>query len=87
MTDQYGAFESEGVSKWRLWIPAPSGLPVRNHQIAIWKEGYFAFVFSQYDRSIEDFKEFVRRQDLIEAIDEIPSQPSSTTETMSARCW
>jgi len=47
-TNKDGKVQLDGKWKWRLWFPAPGGLPVPNHHIAIWKSGYKAFVFSQY---------------------------------------
>jgi hypothetical protein len=70
-TDQNGVVKASGDRKWGLWVPAPGGLPVPNHQIAIWKEGYYAFVFSQYG-NIDDIKERTSRPDIMDAISAIP---------------
>ena len=70
-TDSGGIIKMSGDRKWGLWVAAPGGLPVPNHQIAIWKEGYYAFVFSQYGR-IDRLKDFTDREDIIEAIRKIP---------------
>lgn len=72
-----GVFDSdiklENKRQWGLYIAAPGGLPVPNHQIAIWKEGYSAIVFSQYDDNINDFAKSVERIDIKDAINEIPT--------------
>jgi hypothetical protein len=71
-TDSTGNIKMSGDRKWGVWAAGPGGIPVPNHQIAIWKEGYYAFVFSQYGQ-IEHIKEFTERDDIIEAIDAIPA--------------
>lgn len=70
-TKSNGEIHLQGMRRWGLWIPAPGGLPVPNHQIAIWKAGYEAFVFSQYG-DIEEIKSRTERADLQAALQEIP---------------
>ncbi|MBI5695132.1 MAG: hypothetical protein HZC51_05230 [Nitrospirae bacterium] len=77
-TDQDGYIKMSGKRKWGIWIPAPGGMPVPNHQIAIWKPGYQAFVFSQYGK-VEDVARHTKRNDLKEAIQEIPAERKETT--------
>jgi hypothetical protein len=43
-----GILRLESERRWGLWMPVPGGVPVPNHQLAVWKEGYHAFIFSQY---------------------------------------
>jgi hypothetical protein len=73
-SNQEGFLEVSGKRQWGFWFPAPGGLPVPNHQVAIWKDGYYAFVFSQYG-DFEDFQALrtKKRQDLAHAIAEIPT--------------
>jgi hypothetical protein len=73
LTDQEGWISLPGKRKWRMVIPAPGGLPVPNHQIAIWKQGYLAFVFSQYG-NIDELTRACRREDLLAALDEVPAE-------------
>jgi len=73
ITRKDGFIEVNGERKWGLYIFAPGGVPVPNHNIAIWKPGYLAFVFSQYG-NIETIKETTDREDIIKAINEIPNQ-------------
>jgi hypothetical protein len=70
-TDQEGRIKMAGECKWMIVAAAPGGIPVPNHQIAFWKEGYQAFVFSQYG-NIAQIKTSTKRTDLIEAIEMIP---------------
>lgn len=71
VTDKNGLVIMNGDRKWGLYILAPGGLPAPNHNIAIWKNGYYAFVFSQYGK-IEDILRFAKRKDLFDAIKDIP---------------
>jgi len=77
-TDKHGEVELSGKRKWGLWIPAPGGLPAPNHQIAIWKSGYQAFVFSQYG-SINDIESGTDRDDVKKAIHEVPKNRKDYT--------
>lgn len=70
-TNHDGKIQLRGRREWGLWIPAPGGLPVPNHQIAIWKAGYEAFVFSQYG-DISHIQSSTDRADLRTALQEIP---------------
>jgi hypothetical protein len=73
-----GRVDIEGQRKWGVWIPAPGGLPVPNHFVAIWAPGYSAFLFSQYGDTLEDLKRKYKRSDILEALDLIPIDPSSS---------
>lgn len=75
-TNKEGRVELEGKRKWGLWFPAPGGLPVPSHQIAIWKAGYQAFVFSQYG-DISDIESLTKRDDIKKALQEIPQDRKS----------
>jgi len=77
-TDQDRKIELEGKRKWGLWIPAPGGLPVPSHQIAIWKSGYEAFVFSQYG-DINDIELSTDREDVKKALQEVPKYRKNYT--------
>jgi hypothetical protein len=76
-TDRNGSIEMAGERRWGAMVPAPGGIPLPNHRVAIWKKGYAAFVFSQYG-SIEDVR-LGKRADLIEAIGEIPKERRERT--------
>lgn len=54
-SDSNGIVKALGSREWGYYVPVPGGFPVPNHQIAIWKEGYYVFIFSQYG-SIENVK-------------------------------
>lgn len=73
-TDQQGRIDLPGKRKWQLVIPLPGGLPTPNHQIAIWKPGYVAFVFSQYGDVDLLSRRGCERQDLLAALHEIPAE-------------
>lgn len=74
-TNKDGIIELDGKRTWGLWIPAPGGLPVPDHKIAIWKAGYEVFVFSQYG-DFERFFNYIQsssdREDLKMALKEVP---------------
>src|SRR5438876_4471902 len=55
-SNESGDLKIEGHRKWGVWIPAPGGLPVPNHFIAIWAPGYSAFVFGQYGDTVESIR-------------------------------
>lgn len=63
-----------GRRDWGPWTPVPGGLPVPNHQIAIWKPGYEAFVFSQYDDDIDRFADIAQNPAITRAVAAIPAQ-------------
>ena len=67
-----GNVEISSKRRWGIWLPAPGGLPAPNHLIAIWAPGYTAFVFSQYGESVANRMQSTKRQDIIEALAEIP---------------
>lgn len=77
-TDSDGIVKASGDRKWGAYIPAPGGMPAPNHHIAVWKDGYYAFVFSQYG-NIDDIKDRTDRQDIIDAIEEIPGERKEST--------
>lgn len=82
ITNEKGTVRFGSKRKSGPWFPAPGGLPVPNHQIAIWKEGYFAFVFSQYDYDIDNFAAHVKSREIIEAIREIPKERKYLSENI-----
>jgi hypothetical protein len=73
-TNQEGQIDLPGKRRWQLFIPFPGGMPVPNHQIAIWKPGYVAFVFSQYGDVDHLIRKSCERQDLLAALHEIPAE-------------
>ncbi len=46
-------FHLDNKREWGVYMPAPGGLPVPMHHIAIWKDGYKAVVFSPFDLNDE----------------------------------
>lgn len=66
-----------GKSRWGIYVPAPGGLPVPCHIIAIWKEGYSAFLFTQYNRVDENLLGYSSREDIVAALKEIPQDRKS----------
>jgi len=85
VSNESGDLKIEGRRKWGVWIPAPGGLPVPNHFIAIWALGYSAFVFGQYGDTVESIKRTVQRQDVIEAFDSIPSDQLSSDPSLNPK--
>jgi hypothetical protein len=77
-TNASGLVRIKGKRKWGVWIPAPGGLPVPNHTIAVWAPGHSAFVFTQYGSGIEDTKWRVQRADVLAALDRVPADTSSS---------
>jgi len=69
-----GNLQLDGKRQWGLWMPVPGGVPVPNHQIAVWKDGYYAFVFSQYDRTIDEFARRADRADIRIAVEQVPKE-------------
>lgn len=61
-----------GKRRWGMWSPVPGGMPVPNHQIAIWKTGYQAIIFSQYGNNIDEFSNGTPRADIKHLITQIP---------------
>jgi len=70
-TDNEGFVKVAGETRFGFWAPGPGGIPVPSNQIAIWKEGYYALVFSQFG-DIQYIEQSSGRKDIIEAINEIP---------------
>lgn len=71
-TSNDGKIDLGSKRKWSIWFPAPGGLPVPNHQIAIWASGYTALLFSQYNQDIERFRQQIEREDINRLINEVP---------------
>ena len=65
------------------WISAPGGLPVPVHFTAIWAEGYSAFVRGDYRATVQNLQRRVQRQDLIEALESIPNDLSSSEPSLN----
>ena len=82
-TNKNGLINLPGKRKWGIWILAPGGLPAPNHHIAIWKKGYSAFVFTQYDDHFEKSNFSMNRQDIQEAINKIPIERRYMNEDQS----
>lgn len=80
-----GKIEIDSTRRWGVWLPAPGGIPVPNHLIAIWTSGYSAFVFSQYPESIDRRVSGTKREDIIRALREIPSDQIMNDELLNPR--
>lgn len=70
---------------WGPWLPAAGGLPAPNHIIAIWAEGYSAFVFTQYGESVEQRQNDTKREDIRSALQEIPDVRIINDEYLNPR--
>lgn len=57
---------------WGPWLPVAGGLPAPNHLIAIWTQGYSAFVFTQYGDTVLQRHNNTKREDVKSAPQEIP---------------
>src|SRR5262245_22767438 len=84
-SNAHGNLKIRGRREWGVWFPAPGGLPVPNHFIAIWAPGYSAFVFGQYRDTVDSIRRHVPRQDLLEALDSIPSDQSSSDPSLNPK--
>jgi len=73
-TNEKGIIRLSGKRDCGPWVAAPGGMPAPNHQIAIWKEGYSAFVFSQFDNDIDKFASKTINKKIIEAVSKIPKE-------------
>ena len=80
-----GSVQISSKRRWGIWLPAPGGMPAPNHLIAIWAPGYKAFVFSQYGNSVAKTMGDTKRQDIIEALGEVPSEQSLNDESLNPR--
>ena len=80
-----GIVKIDGRRKWGIWIPAPGGLPAPNHFIAIWAPGYSAFVFAQYGDTVESRKRGIDRADILEALNAIPADQTSSDSSLNPR--
>lgn len=80
-----GQIEIDSTRQWGVWIPAPGGIPVPNHLIAIWAPGYSAFVFSQYEGTIASRISRTKREDIIRALQEIPSDQTMNDASLNPR--
>ena len=83
--NENGEIDIADSRRFGLWIIAPGGIPAPNHLIAIWAPGYSAYAFSQYGDTVESRKRDIKRQDIIDALNEIPSDQSSSSESLNPR--
>lgn len=83
--NEKGEVDIDSKRRFGLWIIAPGGLPVPNHLIAIWAPGYSAYVFGQYGDTVESRRRDTKRQDIIDVLNEIPSDQSSSGESLNPR--
>jgi hypothetical protein len=80
-----GQINIDNTRRWGVWIPAPGGIPVPNHLIAIWAPGYSAFVFSQYEETIASRISGTQREDIISALREIPPYQTMNDESLNPK--
>jgi len=69
-----GRIDLSGHRRWGVWLPVPGGLPVPNHQIAIWADGYKVVVFSQYDDDIDKFKVRQENENIAKILETVPKE-------------
>jgi hypothetical protein len=81
--DEQGKIDIGSTRRWGFWLPAPGGIPVPNHLIAVWAPRYLAFVFAQYPDSIDWRVSSTSREDIIRALQEIPSERSTNDESLN----
>ncbi len=83
-TNEKGLIDIDGDRDWGPWAAVPGGLPAPNHQIAIWKQGYYAFIFSQYNKDIYDFTLMNKNnKKILKAISEIPKEKKYLSEDIN----
>ena len=82
-TDVDGALSIDGRRQWGVWIAAPHGMPFVRQFTAIWADGYSGFVQSDFHDTAELMKLRVRRLDLIEALESIPKDLSSSDPSLN----
>ena len=82
-SNENGEVSIDSKRQWGFWILAPGGWPVPNHLIAVWASGYSAFVFSQYGGNVTSRREEIRRLDVREALNGIPSDQSSSAHAIN----
>jgi hypothetical protein len=82
-SDAQGYVHIEGRREWGAWIPAPGGLPVPNHTIAIWAPGYSAYVFRQYGGTIQDLAERIDSPTVRRALRRIPADLRSSDPALN----
>jgi len=70
---------------WGPWLPVAGGLPAPNHLIAIWAQGYSAFVFTQYGDSVSQRHNDTKRNDIRSALQEIPDDRIVNDEYLNPR--
>jgi hypothetical protein len=83
--NERGEVDIESKRRFRIWVAAPGGLPVPNHFIAIWAPDHGAFVYCQYGDTIDRWKQYIDRQDIINVLNEVPSDQSSSGESLNPR--
>jgi hypothetical protein len=91
-SNEKGEVKIEGETKTGTWVPVPGGLPVPDHLIAIWAQGYSAFVFIQYklsdahiDELLERKKKGITRTDILKSLNEIPEDKKSSDEQLNPK--
>ncbi len=78
--DKHGALMIDRQRRWGLWLPAPGGIPVPIHLIAIWSSGYSPFIFGPED-VIQRRIPWTPRRDIRDALEEIPLERGSNYPT------
>jgi hypothetical protein len=78
-----GAVKIPGRREWGPWGPAPGALPVPNHFIAIWADGYSAYAYGQYGDTVESRKRGITRTDILDALNTIPNDRSSSDASLN----
>lgn len=94
-SNEKGEIKIEDETKTGIWLLFPGGLPAPDHLIAIWADGYSAFVFIQYggcaapidelDELLEIKKKRITKTDILKALDEIPEDKASSDERLNPK--
>ncbi|MBK7419787.1 MAG: hypothetical protein WAU44_09055 [Nitrospira sp.] len=84
-TTEEGKIHISQTYGWGPWFPAAGGLPAPNHLIAIWAQGYSAFVFTQYGDSVSQRLNDTKRGDVRSALQEIPDDRIVNDELLNPR--
>ncbi len=84
-TTDEGKVHINKIHSWGPWIPAAGGLPAPNHLIAIWAQGYTAFIFAQYGDSVSQRLNDTKREDVRSALQEIPDDRIVNDEHLNPR--
>ncbi|MHB8481471.1 MAG: hypothetical protein ACYDBV_01855 [Nitrospiria bacterium] len=84
-TDTLGRINIKSKWVWGLWLVIPDGLPSNVHYIAIWAQGYGAYLYSEIDSINGLRKDPYVPMEIRKTLEEIPEDTSSTDEALNPR--